>query len=201
MIETALKPKVTEWISPLTDFLSQKGVSPNIITFIGLGMSFLSAAAFALGYFKVAALFVTLSGLCDLFDGAVARSSGRGSVFGAFLDSCLDRLSEIMVFLGICLYYLWAGEAVHILLLFLTLAGSLMVSYTKARSEGLDHECKVGLMERSERIILLILGGIAGPRYFPIILSVLFILTWLTVFQRMHHSWQLMENKRQSQHQ
>lgn len=198
MIETALRPKVTEWIRPLTDFLAQKGVSPNIITFIGLGTSFLSATAFALGYFRVAAFFVTLSGLCDLFDGAVARSSGRGSsVFGAFLDSCLDRLSEITIFLGICLYYLWAGEAVHILLLFLTLAGSLMVSYTKARSEGLNHECKVGLMERPERIILLILGGIAGPRYFPLILLVLLILTWLTVFQRMHHSWQLMENKKE----
>lgn len=195
MIETALKPKVTEWITPITDFLAQKGVAPNIITLIGLGMSLLAAAAFSLGRFRVAVFFVIFSGLCDLFDGAVARSSGQSSVFGAFLDSCLDRLSEIIIFLGICLYYLWAGEAIHIMLLFLTMTGSLMVSYTKARAEGLDHECKVGLMERPERIILLILGGLIGPAFFPIILLALVILTWLTVFQRMHHSWQLMENK------
>ncbi|MDI6795019.1 MAG: CDP-alcohol phosphatidyltransferase family protein [bacterium] len=195
MIETALKPKVTEWITPITDFLAQKGVAPNIITLIGLGMSLLAAAAFSLGRFRVAVFFVIFSGLCDLFDGAVARSSGQSSVFGAFLDSCLDRFSEIIIFLGICLYYLWAGEAIHIMLLFLTMAGSLMVSYTKARAEGLDHECKVGLMERPERIILLILGGLIGPAFFPIILLALVILTWLTVFQRMHHSWQLMENK------
>jgi phosphatidylglycerophosphate synthase len=134
---------------------------------------------------RLGGILILLSGGFDLLDGIVARTTGKVTAFGAFLDSVLDRYSDAALFIGIGIYL--SENPLNILLLSLTFIGTFLISYVRARAEGLGLTCNVGLMERPERIILLAIGGI-----FDILIPVLWILfvfTHFTVLQRIYHVW------------
>jgi CDP-diacylglycerol--glycerol-3-phosphate 3-phosphatidyltransferase len=178
-----LKPAVLTILKPVTAALIRARIHPNSLTLAGLTVSVASAWGFAHGPLALGATLLLVAGVFDLLDGAVARDGQRMSPYGAFLDSSVDRYAEIVVFLGI----LWRveGELWTQLAALIAICGSLMVSYTKARAEGLGQEVSGGLLQRPERIILLALGGFCGTIGLRIALWALAVLTNLTSIQRM----------------
>ena len=162
MIEK-VKDDVAEILAPSTEYLVEKRFTPDLLTMIGFVFQCGSCCAFRLWIVYVAGLTVLVAGVFDLLDGQVARKGKTESKFGALLDSTVDRYSEILIWFGIAISFiraddLWTSSAV-----FFALAGSLMVSYVRARVEGLGAECKVGFMQRPERIIAIGVGGLIVP--------------------------------------
>lgn len=178
-----VKPATLSLLRPLTRTLIRGGIHPNALTGAGLVVSCATAWVYARGQLGWAATLLLLAGLFDVLDGAVARESGRVSRYGAFLDSSVDRYAEIVVFLGILLRFV--GDAGTQIAVVLAVAGSLMVSYTKARSEGLGQEIRGGLLQRPERIVLLALGTYFGEVSLQVVLWLLAIFTNVTSVQRM----------------
>jgi len=170
---------------PVARVLLRARVRPNQLTVLGLGVSMLAGNAFFNGRFRLAAAFLTVAGLFDFFDGALARLAGRESAFGAFLDSVVDRYSDLIVLLGIVLFYERAGGTFEVLVTMATLIGTIMVSYTKARAQSIGVSCEIGLMERPERMIVLIAGGVFNLLTLAVI--ALAILTNLTALQRIFY--------------
>ncbi|SMC24827.1 CDP-diacylglycerol--glycerol-3-phosphate 3-phosphatidyltransferase [Desulfacinum hydrothermale DSM 13146] len=148
----------------LVPILVKLKLRPNHVSLIGLALSLAAGVAFAFRPFW-GGVFTLLSGLVDTLDGSLARSTGQVKKYGAFLDSVLDRYAELVIYLGIYFYFYRQGSLGHglTLVLLLILFGSLMVSYTRARAEGLGQKCLVGLLQRGERVILLGIGGMANP--------------------------------------
>jgi CDP-diacylglycerol--glycerol-3-phosphate 3-phosphatidyltransferase len=154
-------------VSPLLErpmaALARTGVSANAVTTLGFLVTVSAGVAFFFGKIQTGGLLVLLGGVLDVVDGAVARAGGQASKFGSFYDSTLDRASEVVVFLGVFSLYSGMqpdlGEPWMVYVVALAMAGSLLVSYTRAKAEALGVDCKVGLMQRAERIILL--GGAA----------------------------------------
>ncbi|MBV9773740.1 MAG: CDP-alcohol phosphatidyltransferase family protein [Gemmatimonadetes bacterium] len=146
-------------IRPMMDAMVRHRVHPNVITTVGFLVTVAAGVAFFLGHLRTGGTLIIVGGICDIFDGYVARGTGLASAFGSFYDSTLDRISEIVVFLGIFSLYSGGhpdmGPPSMVYVVALALAGSLMVSYTRARAEGLGIDCKVGVMQRPERIVLL----------------------------------------------
>lgn len=145
------------------------------------------------------AVLLLLGGLFDMIDGAVARAANRVTRFGALYDSTLDRYAEIIIFFGIGYYYvnkLGQGSDSGLLIsmaVFIGLAGSIMVSYVRARAEGLGFECKVGIMQRPERLILLSIGALISDKWLVIMIILVAVLSNVTAIQRIIHIW-LAEN-------
>ena len=148
-------------IRPLARFLSAMRVRPDALTATGWAFSLCAAVLFAVGYTKMAGAVMLFAGLFDALDGAVARESGRMSTFGAFLDSTLDRFSEAAIFVGVIFFYA-ASQPYAALLAGVAMTFSLMTSYTRARAEGLNLDCEIGLLERAGRVIILSLFSLAG---------------------------------------
>ncbi len=148
----------------LVPWLVYSGLKPNHVSLLGLLSSLLAGIAFIFSPF-LGGLLTLLTGLLDTLDGSLARSLGQSRKFGAFLDSVLDRYTELIIYLGIwCYFYLQGSTSPLFSLTFLLiLFGSLMVSYTRARAEGLGERCMVGMFQRGERIILIGLAGIINP--------------------------------------
>lgn len=144
---------------PIIAFLTRKRVHPNVLSTAGFLVTCSSGFFFHQHHVRTAGLLILIGGLFDLFDGTVARRTGLASSFGAFYDSTLDRLSEIVVYLGLLSLYndyrLELGDVGMIYAVLLAMAGSLMISYTRARAEGLSVDCEVGLMQRAERVVLI----------------------------------------------
>jgi soluble lytic murein transglycosylase len=155
---------------------------PNHLTVMGLAVSLLAAAAFIAGHTQGAGVLLILAGLFDLFDGSLARASGQVTEFGAFLDSVIDRYSDLVVLLGIVVFFARTPHARGALVAMAGLVGSVMVSYTKARAESIGIACNVGVMERPERMICLIAGALFG--LMEPALWVLAILANITALQR-----------------
>lgn len=156
------QPIVYKVIHPLIGLLHKTGVTPNMITLIGFALNIVVAAIFIIGAHRMpgdltvvgwGGAAVLFAGLFDMIDGRLARVSGQESTFGALFDSVLDRYSELVMFLGICYYFMREGYLVSALLAFIAMIGSIMVSYVRARAEGLGIDCKGGLMQRPERIL------------------------------------------------
>ncbi len=158
-------------INPLVKFLIKLGLTPNAVTLIGLVLNILVTAIFIegaekgnrgeLSYIGWAGAMVLFAGVFDMLDGQVARLGKMSSSFGALFDSVLDRYSELVLFLGICYYLISHHYFYSSLFAFIAMIGSLMVSYTRARAEGLGVECKEGLMQRPERVITIGVSAIA----------------------------------------
>jgi len=186
-----VKSRARRVLDPVARFAADVGVTPSALTLSGLALSGLSGLALARGHFPGAGVLLMLAGLCDMLDGAVARISGRTSDEGAFLDSTVDRYAEAFVLLGALHYYLFrsaaAPEGVTAISIFLAFWGSLLVSYTRARAEGVGRSCSVGVAERPERIVLLIVGALFGPAVMRVVLWVLVVLAHLTAVQRIVH--------------
>jgi CDP-diacylglycerol--glycerol-3-phosphate 3-phosphatidyltransferase len=169
--------------------LARSRVTPNMLTVLGLLLSFFTGAVIAVGHVSIGGVLLLLAGIFDMFDGALARVSGKTSAFGAFFDSTLDRIAEAGIGLGLLWFYTQRHNATGTTLLYLVIVGSLMISYARARAEGLNIECKVGLMARPERVIALAIGLMLGPAVTPWVLALLAVTTWGTVLQRIVHVW------------
>ncbi|RKY87422.1 CDP-alcohol phosphatidyltransferase family protein [candidate division KSB1 bacterium] len=177
-------------------FFTKLEIHPNFFTFLGLLLAIISAVCLCLGKFLLAGFLILIGGTFDVIDGKVARATGRGSKFGALFDSTLDRYSEVFLFFGLGFFFVRNGMYVSSLITFVALGGSMMVSYVRARSEGLGFQCKIGIMQRQERIVYLGFGsmfsGISFLKYFPII-AVIWLIAFfanLTSIQRIYFVWQ-----------
>jgi len=205
-------------LGPPATRLVRLGIRPDHLTAAGLVLSLGAGLAFFEGSFRWGALLAAAGGVCDILDGQMARLSGRVSRFGAFLDSTLDRVAEAAVLCGIAGFYL--GHLVDLtlnparaveevsrgldptvwervgLVAILALVGSFMVSYTRARAEGLGLECKVGWFERPERLVLIIVAAAFGiGPVMPAALIVLAVLSFATATQRAVHVWKLTRDR------
>ncbi len=174
--------------NPLTAAIEQSGVTPNQLTVLGLLLALVAGVLIWYGYFIVAAIVFTVGGLMDMLDGALARLSEKVTPLGAFIDSTFDRLGEGIILTAIALYYADAGNLWVVGAAFATMIGSFLVSYTRARAEALGLECKVGLMTRVERLVLLGIGLLLqGFGVLEVVIYILAVLTAVTVVQRVLH--------------
>jgi peptidoglycan lytic transglycosylase len=176
------------WTDPIGLALYRRlHLRPNHLTLIGLGVSLLAATAFCAARIRTGGVLLILAGLCDFFDGSLARASGQVSSFGAFLDSVIDRYSDLVVLLAIVVLYAQVPHTRGAIVAMAGLIGSMMVSYTKARAESIGVRCTVGMMERPERMICLIAGALLD--LLEPALWVLAVLSNLTALQRIAFTW------------
>jgi CDP-diacylglycerol--glycerol-3-phosphate 3-phosphatidyltransferase len=158
------------------------GLNPNILTFIGFGINVLAAYLFATGYFRWAGVTIILAGIFDMSDGRVARLQGRVTPFGGFYDSVMDRYSDLCLLIGLLIYYGRINRFFYVSLVAVAMIGSVMVSYSRARAENVIPSCKVGFLERPERVVLIIIGAIFD-RMAPV-LWLIAVLSNITVIHR-----------------
>ena len=176
---------------PVASVLAKMGLTPNIVTLLGLAVAGAGAYLISIGILWAGGIVLLASGVFDLFGGALARLTGRTSKFGALLDSVVDRVSEAVILLGLLIFYIRLSSTEGLVLVYLALAGSIMVSYLRARAEGLGIECSVGVMTRPERVVTLGVGLIIGhwwPAVVLVVLGVIAGLTFLTTVQRLIHA-------------
>jgi len=175
-------------IDRIVGALALSHIHPNVLTFLGLLINTWAAFLFAAGSFRWAGMVVIGAGLFDMVDGRVARETNRVTRFGGFFDSVVDRYSDLALFMGLLVYYASINRFFYIVLTAIVMTGSVMVSYTRARAECTIPKCKVGFLERPERVVLIIIGALAG-RMAPV-LWVIAVLSNLTVIHRMVYTWQ-----------
>ncbi len=203
MISEAIGAGGQRIIDAMVRGLGRSRINPNVLTFIGLLINIGCGVLYGYGMFFTAGLFMILANLFDMLDGQVARLRGRATRFGAFFDSVIDRYSDVIVYVGIMVFYARDTAAHSTLLVALTglaLVGSVMISYSRARAESLEIACKVGFLERPERVVLLIIGSLTqiGPannpflHKMPQVLWVLAVLSHWTVVHRVYHTWREM---------
>ncbi|HEX6719341.1 MAG TPA: CDP-alcohol phosphatidyltransferase family protein [Pyrinomonadaceae bacterium] len=187
-------------IDAIVRWLAIGHINPNILTVIGVSLNVGCGLLFGMGWFFAAGIALIVANLFDMLDGQVARLSGRVTRFGGFLDSSLDRLSDMVVFVGLMVYYARATPAHSTLNVFLAgagLMGSVMVSYASARAESLIPKCDVGFLRRPERVVLFIIGALSthpgSTNFFanrmPAVLWVLAVGSYWTFAHRMYHTW------------
>jgi phosphatidylglycerophosphate synthase len=198
-------------IDAMVRWLAYGHINPNILTVIGVSLNVGCGLLFGFGQFFWAGIVLIVANLFDMLDGQVARLSGRVTRFGGFLDSSLDRLSDMVVFVGLMVFYARATESHSTLNVFLAgagLMGSVMVSYASARAESLIPKCDVGFLRRPERVVLFIIGALSthpGSNNFfanrmPAVLWVLAVGSYWTFAHRMYHTWyELNKVKRESE--
>jgi CDP-diacylglycerol--glycerol-3-phosphate 3-phosphatidyltransferase len=181
------KEHVDRVADPVARALVHARVRPNQLSLCGLVASCLAALTLALGYPRSGGLLLAVAGALDILDGAVARAARQTSAFGAFLDSVLDRYSDLLVLGGVIVLFARRGAVSDLVIGLLALAGTVMVSYTRARAESVGVECRVGIMERGERLLTLIAGAL---------LDLLAPAMWLlavganaTAVHRIVHTW------------
>jgi CDP-diacylglycerol--glycerol-3-phosphate 3-phosphatidyltransferase len=174
-------------INRIVRWLALSRIHPNVLTFLGLLINIGAAWLFAVGSFRWAGVVVGLAGLFDMVDGRVARATSQVTRFGGFFDSVMDRYSDLALYMGLLVYYASINRFFYIVLTAIVMTGSVMVSYSRARAENVIPKCKVGFLERPERVVLIIIGALfnrmAG------VLWVIAILSNVTVVHRMIHTW------------
>ena len=193
MISSKVGHKLDPYIYTVVKYLLGKRVNPNLLTFSGFILNAGAAFLLAMGYLKGGGFAILGAGLCDLMDGATARNQRRATPFGAFFDSVMDRYSDLIVLLGILLYYMRRGSTSMVILTSVVLIGTALVPYVRARAEGVIEKCAVGLLERAERIVLLAVGAL-----FNLMMPILWILavfTHVTVIQRIHYTWKQLKGR------
>jgi CDP-diacylglycerol--glycerol-3-phosphate 3-phosphatidyltransferase len=174
----------------LPSLVFHRRVHPNVLSLMGVAVSLGGAWAFAEGAFRLGAVIVLLGGVFDLVDGVVARRQGRVTTFGGFLDSSLDRVVDMALLLGLVLHYASRGAAPLAGLAALALVATVLVSYTKARAESVLPHFEGGLLERAERIVILVVGGLSG--LMPLALGVVAVGSTITAGQRIALAHRLM---------
>ena len=175
-------------LNSIVNFLAALRVNPNILTLAGLFINIFASVLFAKGMFTWAGMVVLFAGIFDMVDGEVARRTGRVTRFGAFFDSSIDRYSDMVLLLGLVVWYAKLDRIFYAGLVVVSLIGSIMTSYTRARAESLIPACKVGFLERPERIVLLIIGALTNRM--GAAMWVMAVLSNWTVSQRIWHTWQ-----------
>ena len=189
MLSELVRKHARVFLEPVARFISWTGLSPNVITIIGFVLMIGVAFVLAWGHFLVGGILITGVALFDAVDGTLARMMGRTSRFGAFLDSTLDRFSEAVIFLGLFIYFVGQNQSLELILIYATVVGSLMVSYARARAEGIGVPLKDGLFTRFERVFLLVIGLIFDQ--LTVTLWLLAIFSNLTAIQRMYLVWRI----------
>lgn len=175
---------------PLSPFVKKLRLNPNHITVTGVIVT--AIAAITLPHnLKLGGILILCGGLLDVLDGVIARVNKRSTSFGAFLDSVLDRYSDSFLLIGFSWFFLKNNSLSGVFVSLGVMAGTLIISYTKARAEGLGRDCNTGLMERPERIILMIFAALTG--WVLPIMWILLVLTHVTVIQRVYHVWKVMK--------
>ena len=173
---------------PVVRILSKSGITPNALTFINLALNIVAAYVIATGHFLLGGVLVLVAGLFDLLDGALARFTKQTTRFGAILDSVADRISEAAILCGILIWYIPQEDtSLEIVLIFVVLIGSFLVSYIRARAEGLGWQCQVGLFTRAERVIVLAIGLLVNQIFIALCVLVFFV--FFTVVQRLVYLW------------
>jgi CDP-diacylglycerol--glycerol-3-phosphate 3-phosphatidyltransferase len=167
--------------------LVSTGITANSVTALGLILSVLTSYWVATDRHLPAAVVMVVAGLLDGLDGSLARASGLQTRFGAFWDSTLDRLSEAFIFLGLLVYFVGQGSSLGVILVYVSVVGSLLVSYVRARAEALGINCRTGFMTRFERVVVVVFGLVSG--YLTLALALLAVLSVVTVFQRVYVVW------------
>ena len=184
-----LKDRFVKIIQPIIDIFIKAQVNPNTFTTIGFIVSLFAAYFFGAGSLRAGGALLLFAGIFDIFDGRIARATGQVTKFGALYDSTLDRYSEVIVFFGIAYYFIASDHMLASVAAFIALGGSIMVSYVRARAEGLGLSCKVGIMQRPERVVTL--GITALIHEYVFIAGVVFIAIFanITAIQRIYYVW------------
>lgn len=187
MISEWVRERSRGLVGQIARLISRTGVRPIALTVAGFVLNIGVAYLLAVNPGRLAGLLVLVFSPLDALDGALARFTDQVTLFGAFLDSTLDRFSESVLYFGLLFYYAQQGALQQVLLTYVTIVGSLLVSYTRARAEGLGIECKVGLFARPERVV--VLGAGLLLQQMPVALWVLAVGSTLTAVYRMWHVW------------
>jgi CDP-diacylglycerol--glycerol-3-phosphate 3-phosphatidyltransferase len=172
-------------LEPIASFLNHIGLMPNTVTILGLAGNTVGAYLLAEGHITWGGILVLLMGPVDALDGTMARLRGEPTKFGAFVDSVTDRYSELIIFLGLLIHYLQTSDRIACALVFLAAAGSVLVSYIKARAESLGYSCEVGILTRAERYI--VLAPLLVFNLPLIAIAIIAVLANFTAFQRIIH--------------
>jgi CDP-diacylglycerol--glycerol-3-phosphate 3-phosphatidyltransferase len=171
---------------PVVRIVSKSGVTPNALTFVNLALNIVAAYVIATGHLLLGGVLVLVAGLFDLLDGALARFTRQTTKFGAVLDSTVDRICEAAILSGLLIWYVpQEGASLEIVLILAVLIGSFLVSYIRARAEGLGWQCQVGLFTRAERVIVLAVGLLINQVF--VALCILAVFVFVTVVQRLVH--------------
>jgi archaetidylinositol phosphate synthase len=180
----------------ITSKLAKKvHINPDIVTIIGLLLSIFAGVLFASGNLVAGAIFIIISGFCDMIDGAIARTQNRKTKFGGFLDSTCDRFADGAILIGI----MYSG-IINPILGALAIHSSLTVSYIRSRAESEGIRCDIGIAERAERLLIIVIGALLSAAFggsqnmMSIFIGILTVLSYFTVFQRMYHVWVNLEN-------
>jgi CDP-diacylglycerol--glycerol-3-phosphate 3-phosphatidyltransferase len=168
--------------------LALSKINPNVLTFIGLVINAVAATFLAIGQFRTAGFIIIFAGLFDMVDGRVARETNQVTRFGAFFDSVLDRYSDLALLIGLLVYYGTIARPFYVVLTAVVMTASVMISYSRSRAENIIPACKVGFLERPERVVLLIIGALFD-RMAPV-LWVIAVLGNVTVIHRMIFTYQ-----------
>jgi CDP-diacylglycerol--glycerol-3-phosphate 3-phosphatidyltransferase len=190
-LATTRKVIADYFTQPIVRLLSRTPLTPNTVTWLGFCLTIIAGALIVTGHLLAAGVVVLVAGFFDMLDGALARVTERITRFGAILDSTLDRLSEAVVLLSLLAVFVREQQFASSLLVGIALLGSLMVSYIRARMEGLGIECKAGLFTRPERVIILALGLLLSQFDHALIaaLGLISILSFYTVVERLVYAW------------
>lgn len=180
----------------IVDGLALTRISPNVLTFVGLVINVIAALLFGFAsadndqprLFLYAGLVIIGAGIFDMVDGRVARATNQVTDFGGFFDSVIDRYSDVALFFGLLVYYARANRFFYVVLVAFVMTSSVMVSYTRARAESLIKQCKVGFMERPERIVLVIIGALFNVM--APVLWVIAVLSTITVIHRIRYTYE-----------
>ncbi|MCS6885280.1 MAG: CDP-alcohol phosphatidyltransferase family protein [Acidobacteriota bacterium] len=186
-------------LNAIVEAIAALNPNPNHLTLVGLLINIAAAFLFGYGHFFIGGLVLLFANIFDMLDGRVARLTGRVTKFGAFFDSVMDRYSDIIVLVGITIYYARDTKdhsTLYVALTGIAIVGSVLVSYTRARAESLISGCKVGFLERPERVVLLVIGSLTeiGPYHLFLhkmkaVIWVLAVLSHWTVIHRVYHTW------------
>ena len=187
MIGNKIGHRLDPFLYTVLKIFSGERSNPNLFTLLGFFATLVASILILMGFWFFAGLAIILSGLFDLFDGVVARKLEKVTTLGSFLDSVLDRYSDLLLLLAILTYYLKKGEPGLVILTSFVSMGTVLIPYVRAKAESLQIQCTIGLMERAERIILLSAGTLF--QWMEPVLWILVILTHFTVLQRIYYVW------------
>ncbi len=195
-IPESLQNKFLRLLDPLVRALAKRKIHANSLTLAGFVITCMAAVALSKGSLRTGGLLILLGGLCDGIDGNLARSTGKTTRFGALLDSVIDRYSEFVMFLGIAAYFILLKNHLILIVTFMALCGSIMVSYTRARAESLGFESKAGMTQRAERIVFLGFGALIHPMVFKLSVWLVAILANVTALQRLRKAYRQSKTKK-----
>jgi CDP-diacylglycerol--glycerol-3-phosphate 3-phosphatidyltransferase len=187
MLTSKLNRRLDPYIYKFVRFFTKRSINPNLITLIGCGINLLAGILLAIGSWIVGGILILVAGAFDIMDGAIARGDERTSLFGGFIDSVMDRYSDLFLMFGILVFYASKDSLPMVVLTSLVIIGTILVPYSRAKAETFIEKCDVGITERPERILLLAVGALFG--WMKVILWFLVIFTNITVIQRIYFVW------------